>query len=123
MARTIKHEIEKVETASQVKKHYSLCDFKVGEFVACVYDYNWWVGQIKSISLELEDISVSFMHPHGPAKGFQWPEESGKKKDVCPVSLENVLLKINPPFPLGHSARHHTFDKKELSQIQQIYSI
>ncbi|XP_063243365.1 uncharacterized protein LOC134542780 [Bacillus rossius redtenbacheri] len=123
MGRTIKDKIEIVVQSNQIKTHYSINDFQVGQFVACVYDQNWWMGQITGISKELNDMTVSFMHPHGPAKGFQWPQESGKKKDECPVPLQNVLLAVSNPTPLGQSARLHTFDKAELMKIQQIYCL
>ncbi|KAJ8889168.1 hypothetical protein PR048_008662 [Dryococelus australis] len=56
-----------------------------------------------------------------PAKRFQWPEETGKKKDECPVPLGNVLLTVRKPTLFGPSARLHTFDQAELIKIQQIY--
>ncbi|KAJ8868042.1 hypothetical protein PR048_031851 [Dryococelus australis] len=118
MGCTIKEKIEKVETHGQAKIHYSINDFQVGQFVGCVYNQNWWMGQITGISQELQDITVLFMHPRGPAKGFQWPEESGKKKDECPVPLGNVLLAVRNPTLLGPSARLHTFEKAKLIKIQ-----
>ncbi|KAJ8886836.1 hypothetical protein PR048_013048 [Dryococelus australis] len=69
------------------------------------------MGQITGISQELQDITVSFMHPHGLAKGFQWPEEPGKKKDECPVPPGNVLLKVRNSTPLGPSFRQSQADK------------
>lgn len=81
MGRTVEHNVQKVQVLMQLKRHaFSVSDFSIGEFVGCIYEDNWWIGCITSISQELDDITVSFMHPHGPAKGFQWPEECGKKK-------------------------------------------
>ncbi|KAJ8891670.1 hypothetical protein PR048_004198 [Dryococelus australis] len=77
--------------------------------------------KITGISKELQDITVLFMHPHGPAKGFQWSEEPGKNKDECRVPLGKVLLTVRNLTPLGPSARLHAFDKAELIKIHQIY--
>lgn len=64
----MKHEVKKVETSNQVKKHYSIDDFKMGDFVGCIYDDNWWMGQITGISQELMDVKVSFMQSPWPSK-------------------------------------------------------
>ncbi|KAJ8869134.1 hypothetical protein PR048_030702 [Dryococelus australis] len=96
----------------QDKIHYSINDFQVAQFVVHVYNQNWWMEQITYISIELLDITVSFMHPQ---------EESGKKKDEFPGPLGNVSLTVRNPTLLGPPARLHTFDKVELIKIHQIY--
>jgi len=65
-----------------------------GQYIACKYDGKCWVANIRDISLEHEDVLVSFMHPHAPARSFQWPE----REDVCWVPITAVLNIIGPPI-------------------------
>ena len=39
------------------------------------YDGKWWIGMILELDCETNDVQVpvTFMHPHGPAKSFYWP--------------------------------------------------
>jgi len=46
---------------------YSIDDFKLNDFVACIYDDEWCLAKVIALSLEFQDIEVTFMHPHEPA--------------------------------------------------------
>ena len=39
-----------------------------------VYGSYWWMVRIQSITEENADIEVKFLHPHGQANVFHWPE-------------------------------------------------
>ncbi len=41
-----------------------------GQFVACIYDDQWWPASIVEICTDNNDAKISFMHPHGPATIF-----------------------------------------------------
>lgn len=68
-------------------------DMIPGEYIICVYDRQWWIGNIKGVDHEENDVQVLFMHPHGPRKSFAWP----KKDDVCYVPLPHILAIIDAP--------------------------
>ncbi len=42
-------------------------------FVTCVYDEKWWVACVLQVDEYSEQVSVSFLHPHGPSRSFKYP--------------------------------------------------
>jgi hypothetical protein len=35
------------------------------QYVACIYDNNWWIGSIFEISVQEHDVLINFLHPRG----------------------------------------------------------
>jgi hypothetical protein len=68
-------------------------EIQVGQFIACAYDSNSWIGTIIEIDNDHKDVLVKFMHPSFPALSFFWPE----RDDICYVPESNVLAIITPP--------------------------
>ena len=67
-----------------------------GQYIACMYDGHWWLGNIITCGSESEpnEIHISkFMHQHGPAASFSWPI----RDDVCWVPIPHVLCTVSPP--------------------------
>ena len=64
-----------------------------GCYVSCLYDGQWWIGSIRSVSEENADYEVVFMHPHGPSRYYRWPQ----REDICWVPHAHVLCKITAP--------------------------
>lgn len=94
----------------------TLTDCEIGKFVGCLYDGKWWIGHIRNIAEEHRDVLVSFMHPHGPARSFHWPQ----REDVCFVPLQCVLCLVNPPStPNG---RQYYLDKNDQDHLARITS-
>ena len=54
-------------------KFVSLFHVSPGNFIACIYDAHWWIGNVREISEEQENFLIDFMHPHGMAQPFYWP--------------------------------------------------
>ena len=52
----------------------------------------WQSGHIQSVSVEMGDAQITFMHPCIPSCSFHWPE-----KDICWVPGNNILCHIKPP--------------------------
>jgi len=77
-----------------------------GNYIACMYDGKWWIGNIRDTSDEEGDVLVSFMHPFGPARSFHWPA----REDTCWVPLQGILCLIEPP--LTTNGRQYHLDKK-----------
>ena len=46
-------------------KHYFLTQIRISSYIACIYDYNWWIGMVQSIEAECSDVEIIFMHPKG----------------------------------------------------------
>ena len=66
-------------------------------YVACCYNFKWWIGIILSINEEWQDAEVKFLHPHGPAEKFFWPQD---RDDICHVPFSQIICTINPPTPV-----------------------
>ena len=46
--------------------NFVIHDLKIGYYVACIYDFDWYAGITLDISIDNGDIYVKFMHPKGP---------------------------------------------------------
>jgi len=71
-------------------------DYQAGQYVACMYDGHWWVGNITERNYEENDVKVTFMHPCGPASTFSWP----RREDICWVPTEHILAVVEIPVQL-----------------------
>lgn len=95
-----------------------LIDIEQGDYVACFYDRKWWIGSVRSKSEEHNDCEIVFMHPHGPASSFKWPQ----REDVCWVPQEHILCKIQvPTTSTGRSYHIMQTDRENVeSEFQKI---
>ena len=74
------------------------------------YGEDWWVGSIRDISFENEEVLVGFMHPKSPCKNFYWPI----RDDTCWIPVQHIIAPINTPtisetgreYQLSLSERH-----------------
>ena len=75
----------------------------INEFVAVVYDDQWWLGTVQEVSVENNDANVSFLHPAGPRTSFHW----ASTPDVCWIKYTNILGVLNPDnMPSLHGSRN-----------------
>ncbi len=92
-------------------------DIQPGQYVACVYDKKWWIGNVCEVSAEEKDAFINFLHPHGPAKKFHWPQ---KERDVCWVPEEHIFSIL--PVPSADTmGRNYSFPKKTLDDVAAKY--
>ena len=63
------------------------------------------------IDNELTDVCVKFMHPHSPARSFNWPD----RDDICWVPMVHILDKIDAPSTL--SGRQYTLNPRDAVRI------
>jgi len=97
-----------------VQNLYQLDDIMPQEYVAAKYDDNWWIGLVKKRDTLQNDISVEFMHPHGPSQSFHWPTS----EDSCWVSLNCILLKLQVPTENG---RQYQLTKNETAYLENLH--
>ena len=71
----------------------SVVSIDINDFISCLYEGTWWIGIVMEIDKEQNDACIKFMHPHGPARSFHWPEQ----EDVCWVPMVHILVKISVP--------------------------
>jgi len=63
------------------------------QYVACVYEAEWWVGIILEIDKDQGDVRIDFMHPHGPSQSFYWPHLD----DICWVLITHIFCGVEVP--------------------------
>ena len=79
----------------------NVSELRVSAYVSCVYNTFWWIGLISEVDVELCDVKIEFLHPHGPRKTFTWPVGG----DTCHVPMKNILCSISAPS----TATGHTY--------------
>ena len=82
------------------------------EFVACIYNAQWWIGIVLSINHAYEDVEVKFMKPAGPSTSFAWPAFD----DICNIPYNDVICKVSCPQILG-SGRRYTIDSSVMAEV------
>ena len=103
------------EAASVNISNFVIHDLKIGDYVACTYDFDWYAGIILDISIDNGDVYVKFMHPKGPSMLFKWP----LKEDECWVALNSAIKILKPPKS-NQSGRNFTFDENDIKDVISI---
>ena len=65
----------------------------IGNYVACVYDNNWWIGIIEQVFDEEGDTEIRLMHFNPRTTTFKWPS----REDACLIPITNIPCKIKAP--------------------------
>ena len=90
--------------------------FEVNEFVAAIYDDQWYVGLITDKDEEESEIEVNFMEQK---KGlFLWP----RQKDEIWISERSVLCRISNPEPTGKSQRMYKLSNVEKQKVEKLFA-
>ena len=92
--------------------NFVIHDLKIGDYVACTYDFDWYVGIILDISIDNADVYVKFMHPKCPSMLFK----RSLKEDESWVALNNVIQILKPPKP-NKSGRNFTFNENDIKDV------
>ena len=90
----------------------SVNDVSAGSFYACMYDKDWFIGVVKYVSKEHNDVMVKFMHPKNLSKHYFWPS----RDDECWIPIEDIIKKLSPPST-GSTGRYYIFHQSELQLI------
>lgn len=88
-------------------------------YVACVYEGNWWIGLVSKINKDEGDYSILFMHPHGPSETFHWPGQ----QDECPVPPQHILCVIDTPEVTSHLGRSYKIESTSKKKIDESWKI
>ena len=83
--------VECVSSGTKVSDNVSTFSVIRG-YVTARYDDLWWLACVTKSLPDSEEVEISFLHPHGPAKSFNYP--SGD--DVLVMSYHDVLTLVNP---------------------------
>lgn len=91
--------------------------FKNMDYVACIYEDQWWLGIVKDKSDLSNDLLVHFFHPPGPKTGFQL-----SKNDMVWVPVSKVLRKITPSELTTVSGRTYNIIEKLCTEISTLFN-
>ena len=76
--------------------------------MACVYDSYWYIGFVEAVNTDEGDITIKFMHPHGPITFCYWPQN-----DTCEVPFQHILCEVSIHTATGRTY-HLTKETNEL---------
>ena len=86
------------------------------DFVAAIYDGDWFLGKIIDIDMDDGEIEVSFMEKKKSL--YQWP----RRADRIWVNKSNILCIISEPIETGKTKRMYKISDADLEMIQALYS-
>jgi hypothetical protein len=92
--------------------------FEPGKYLACVYDNEWYLGNIIERNDDENDYFVNFMKKKGNNK-FSWPIE--EKPDQCWVPFSHVLMDVEVPIMTGRSGRDYKISDDEFTKIENLF--
>lgn len=75
-------------------------------YCIAAYDDHWYLACILEVKPDYNEVSLSFLHPYGPAPSFVYPSTP----DVCTVDGSDVLMSVSPVTKTG---RTYTLTKLE----------
>jgi hypothetical protein len=91
---------------SSEQEIYAVCSENLhpGQFVAVIYDADWFIGCIIERSDEHKDILVKFMSKT-KTNMLSWP----RRDDICWVPFNNVLFCLPAPTLCGSSGLQYKY--------------
>lgn len=84
-----------------------------GQYVAAVYDAQWYIGIVIEQSYEHGDVVINFMKRNAETNVLTWPSH----KDECAVLIENILRVIPAPVPVGGSGRQYKLAPEVITSL------
>ena len=54
--------------------HINMCHVK--DYVTAIYDGAWWVACVTGTDPEMQELTLSFLHPRGPSRSFLYPHKA-----------------------------------------------
>jgi len=95
------------------------CEYQPGRYIACIYDGQWYIGNIVERSDTNSDILVKFMKRSG--LNLSWPPES--RKDECWVPFPHVLTIISAPEVHGRAARQYRLLAADYERVENEFAL
>ena len=90
-------ETDPVASVSANIPNKTVVQFRVDQYVAAVYESNWYVGKIVDVDEEESDIEITFMEKR--KKFYQWP----RQQDKIWVKTDDILCSLAVPLATGKS--------------------
>ena len=87
-----------------------MCDVK--GYVTAIYDGAWWVACVTGTNPEMQEVTLSFLHPRGPSRSFLYPH----KTDILTEHISVILTFVEPTT---YPERTYTLTDNEMDRATQ----
>jgi hypothetical protein len=91
-------------------------DLKVDDYVAAIYDSDWYVGKILEIDEDDGEIQISFMEKKKQL--YQWP----RRIDSLWVGKQSILCTVDNPTETGKSKRLFKLPDLVIKKCSDLFS-
>ena len=88
--------------------------YQPGQYVACIYDQDWYMGNVVEIAEEHDDVLVTFMTRR--VSTLSWPPET--LKDECWIPTQHIMCRVDAPEPQGCGAHSYTLSAVDYDIVQ-----
>lgn len=89
-----------------------LAKYQPGKYTACLYDNNWYIGNIVERNEEEQDVLINFMKRTGSS--LSWPST----EDKCWVPMHDLLCIVQAPTIQAHSGRQYKLALDDFERIK-----
>ena len=93
-----------------------IATYQPGQYVACIYDQDWYIGNVVEIAEEHDDVLVTFMTRR--VSTLSWPPET--RKDECWIRTQYIMCHINATELQGCGARSYTLSAVDYDIVQRL---
>ena len=80
--------IEKITLQNVSQLNFS----SITGYMVAEYDKHWWIGCVLESNPEKKEVTMNFLHPHGPGKFFSFRDPPER----FTIDLNNLLLAAEP---------------------------
>src|ERR1700755_1719785 len=84
-------------------------------YCIAAYDEHWYLACILEVKHDSNEVSLSFLHPHGPAPSFVFPSP----QDVLIIDVSDILMSVSPVTKTG---RTYTLSKVEYGKAENMFA-
>ena len=87
----------------------------IAGYIAVEYDGKWWIAYVNKIFPQSNEVSVNFLHPHGPSPLYFYP----RRPDSLVVDVDDILVQLSPTTVTGRTY-HCITTEKHLSILKPV---
>ena len=87
--------------------------YQPGKYTACLYDNNWYIGNIVERNDEEQDLLINFMKTT-LGSSLSWPS----REDKCWVPMHDLLCIVQAPTLQAHSGRQYKLALDDFERIK-----
>ena len=82
---------ENVQLRKVCNSDQFLAENQIHGYVTAIYDNLWWLGYVHDKYTENREVTINFLHPHGPSHSFCFPIQ----QDILRVPYCDILAKAD----------------------------